>query len=467
MRTLWTVALVALLVLGAAAGGFLLTHTVRVDRARGVAAPTSTPSATPTTPAEVLGATAAPTASATSSGSAPGAGPLAAKVAAALRPALAAAALGGSVHSLVVDAESGAALLTASANASVPPASTTKLTTATAALAVLPPGYRMTTTVRAGSRAGQIVLVGGGDPTLSAARAGTATLYPGAARMSDLAAQVKARGVTVSSIVVDDSLFSGPTVAPGWEAEDVPSDYASAITPVMVDGGLPATGGDIRSATPDLEAGRALARLLGVPAARITRGRTAPAAATLASVRSAPLLDLIEQTLTQSDNVLAELIGRQVALAEHEPASFAGAVVAVRRVLAGVGITLPATLSDASGLSQRDRLTPAALVGLLRVVLAGTHAALTPLISALPVAGWDGTLADRYRVRLSAAGAGEVRAKTGTLSGVVTLAGVVRDATGRLLVFAIMADRVPVGGATPAEAAMDVAVARLAACGCR
>lgn len=60
-----------------------------------------------------------------------------------------------------------------------------------------------------------------------------------------------------------------------------------------------------------------------------------------------------------------------------------------------------------------------------------------------------------------------MRAKTGTLTGVVTLAGVVQDRTGRQLVFAIMAGQVPPGGTEPAESAIDVVVSRLAACGCR
>ncbi|MDQ6873444.1 MAG: D-alanyl-D-alanine carboxypeptidase, partial [Actinomycetota bacterium] len=72
-----------------------------------------------------------------------------------------------------------------------------------------------------------------------------------------------------------------------------------------------------------------------------------------------------------------------------------------------------------------------------------------------------------FRLAGDRTGAGRVRAKTGTLSGVSALAGVVRDTDGRLLVFAVLADRVPAGGTDGAEIALDRVAAALAGCGCR
>ena len=178
------------------------------------------------------------------------------------------------------------------------------------------------------------------------------------------------------------------------------------------------------------------------------------------------MLELVEQMLATSDNVIAEMLARQVALAVRQPASFAGAVVAVRSVLATDGIAVPATLVDASGLSATDRLSPVVLVDVLLEAMSAAHPRLAQLVSGLPVAGWDGTLAARYRVPASAIGAGEVRAKTGTLTAVVTLAGIARDRTGRLLVFAVMTDQVPDGGTEAAESAVDAVIARLVSCGC-
>jgi D-alanyl-D-alanine carboxypeptidase/D-alanyl-D-alanine-endopeptidase (penicillin-binding protein 4) len=478
MPVLALITLVTVLAVLAAVAGYVTTGRVRGSSSASKAGATSLgpssgaqrpsgPSSGPSAsspPVVVAAATRTPTVP-----TAPAAGvlPVAAKLAAATRTALANPALGRSVPGLVVDVATGAVLLNHSATTKVPPASTTKITTATAVLAVISPQKRIDTRVVEGSKAGQIVLVGGGDPTLSAAATGHATLYPNAARLSVLAtAARKALGRPVTSIVVDASLFTGPTLGPGWAASDVPTSYGAAIQALMVDGGRPATGGETRSARPALEAGRALARLLGRPTLPVTAGQAAAGARVLGTVHSAPMLDLVERAMLDSDNVIAEMLGRQVARAEHKPLSFAGTVVAVRAALASVGFRLPATLVDASGLSSRDRLTPATLVALLRLDAGSAHPRLNQVVSALPVAGWEGTLAQRYRVS-GVTAAGRVRAKTGTLTGVVALAGLVRDRSGRLLVFAFVADRVPNGTTLAAEAALDRVAASFAACGCR
>jgi D-alanyl-D-alanine carboxypeptidase/D-alanyl-D-alanine-endopeptidase (penicillin-binding protein 4) len=467
------VLLVAIVAIAVGFGAFFGAHSYHQHHDTAAPVPTTTapPSTTvPAVPAPVASATASPAAPAATT---PAPVPVAGVVSATFAPALAAAALGGTVHASVIDADTGASLFNAGSALASAPASTNKLLTCSAALSVLPGTTRFVTRVVAGVTAGQIVIIGGGDPTLSAATVGQPTLYAGAARLSDLAAQVKGAEVRaattapVTSIVVDDSLYSGPDVAPSWQPDDVPSNYGSAITALVVDGGRPAGGGEIRSATPDLEAGQALANLLGVPTAAVTRGTAPVGALTLGTVQSAPMIDIIEQLLSESDNTLAEMIARQVAIAEHQPASFAGAVIGVRRALAAVGVTIAPTLFDGSGLSANDRISPSELVAVLRTALLGTHPALAQLVSALPVAGWEGTLATRYQVPPSAAAAGVVRAKTGTLTGVVTLAGILRDASGRVLLFAVMTDHVPADGTAAAEAALDVAVTRLAACGCR
>jgi len=124
-------------------------------------------------------------------------------------------------------------------------------------------------------------------------------------------------------------------------------------------------------------------------------------------------------------------------------------------------------LVDGSGLSRSNRLQPAALTRLLARVATGDDARLAPVVSGLPVAGFDGTLAERYRRGGSLPGAGAVRAKTGTLDGVSALAGLVRTADGRLLAFDLTANAVPLGSTRRAERALDVLATRLAACGCR
>ena len=87
------------------------------------------------------------------------------------------------------------------------------------------------------------------------------------------------------------------------------------------------------------------------------------------------------------------------------------------------------------------------------------------MLSGMPIAGFSGTLASRYSAGTAAAARGVVRAKTGTLNGVNTLAGVVYDTDGRLLAFAFMANHVQSPAA--ALASLDTLAGTLAGCGCR
>jgi serine-type D-Ala-D-Ala carboxypeptidase/endopeptidase (penicillin-binding protein 4) len=422
----------------------------------------SSPSRPPATPSAVAAATAEP-----STGTADAGRPArAANVIALLAPYLRVPALGSPVGASVADGPTGAVLDNQLGGRGFAPASTAKLATAAALLSEAGPDERFTTVAEAGTTPGQVVLVGGGDPTLSAARPGKPTEYRSAARMSELAAQVRKAlgGTPITSIVVDDSRFTGPRTAPGWQPTDVPSTYASAITPLMVDGGLPATGGSLRSAIPDLEAARAFARLAAVPTVPVTRGLAPAAARKLGAVDSATMLDLVEQMLKVSDNVIAELLGREVARRAHQPPSFTGAAAAITLDVAKVGVASGVHLVDASGLSDLDQIAPRSLVALLAAVVGGRYPALGNLITAMPVAAWDGTLATRFEVGRSKSGAGRVRAKTGTIGHVVTLAGIVRDVSGRLLLFAFMARGVP--DVDAGERSLDAAAAALARCGC-
>jgi D-alanyl-D-alanine carboxypeptidase/D-alanyl-D-alanine-endopeptidase (penicillin-binding protein 4) len=230
----------------------------------------------------------------------------------------------------------------------------------------------------------------------------------------------------------------------------------------MADGGRASPNAVVRSAAPDLAAGRSFARLLGVPSAPVARG-PAGSGKQLAAVSSAPLATLVRQMLRFSDNVIAECLGRQVAIALHRPASFTGAAGAISAQVGKLGVVAGHGMVDASGLAARDRLTPAVLVAVLRMAVRNPR--LRDILDGMPVAGWSGTLSDRYLTGVSRAGAGVVRAKTGTLSGVSALAGLVHDRSGALLAFAVIADRAP--DTETAEAALDNVAGRLAECGCR
>jgi D-alanyl-D-alanine carboxypeptidase/D-alanyl-D-alanine-endopeptidase (penicillin-binding protein 4) len=367
------------------------------------------------------------------------------------------------------------------------PASTTKLVTAATVLAARGPAYRLITRVVAGAKPGEVVIIGGGDPTLATR---SNSLFPGAARLDKLAAQVKKAlgGVKPTRVVVDGTLFSGPTLGPGWDSGLVsPEGQVARITALSINAGRiepvhHLRGADPRFTDPSDAAGKAFAKALGVPDAPVTSGK-APAAATapstdatgaiapgteLGSVESPPLVRIVDWMLQLSDNVLAEALARQVALAAGEPASFEGAAAAMEAAVIDLG--LPAeesNLFDGSGLSRKNEVTPSMLTDLLKLAALGTKPELTAMFGGLPVAGWSGTLQERFVTQKgNRAGLGLVRAKTGSLSGVSALSGELVTRDGRLLVFAIMADGVPNTGQDAARAALDRIATRLVSCGC-
>ncbi|GAC1326324.1 MAG: hypothetical protein NVSMB13_11030 [Mycobacteriales bacterium] len=401
--------------------------------------------------------------------------PTGAGVAAALAPGLANRALGQHLAGSIVDVATATSLYDAGAAALVVPASTAKLVTAAAALSVLGPDARLSTRVVAGAGPGELVLVGGGDPTLAGPAARPS--YPVPARMTDLATGVAgalAAGTAapVTRVVVDFSLFAGPTVGPQWKPAYLLNGNVAPVGALEMDGGRVRPDRDPRVPDPALAAGRALLALLqqrGIGAgADVVAGAAPVRAQELARVESPPMSALVEAILRASDNDLAEALGRQVALRVGRPATFEGAVEATRAAWSGLGLD-PAGLAllDSSGLSPADRLRPGSLTSLLVLVAGAKHPELRPLLTGLPVAGFAGTLADRYRGGPATPGAGDVRGKTGTLEGVSALAGLVVDGDGRLLAFDLTADALGTSGVAAAEGALDRLAATLAGCGCR
>jgi serine-type D-Ala-D-Ala carboxypeptidase/endopeptidase (penicillin-binding protein 4) len=374
----------------------------------------------------------------------------------------------GRLGGRVTDAMSGKELWQQLDDAPMQPASTNKTLTSAAALLALDREARVTTRVVAATQPGAVVLVGGGDPTLSAAPPGQETWYHGAARISDLADQVRRSGVTPMAVQVDTSLFSGPTMAPGWDRADIEGGDIAPIESVMLDAGRiqPATDESRRSVTPALDAGRALAAALGVDSQQvtITGHPVAVGARQLAAVQSAPLIDRLNEMMNVSDNVMAECIAREVAASMHRPLSFAGAVDAVTNRLNTAHVdTGSATLHDSSGLSVDDRLTAKILDSVVQAAAGPDQPTLRPLLDLLPIAGGSGTLSDRFLDATANAGpAGWLRAKTGSLTAINALAGVVTDRSGRVLTFALISNDAGPTGRT----AIDTLAATLWSCGC-
>ena len=413
-------------------------------------------------PVPVLGPLAGTAPSATTAG-----------VGAVLDPLASARGLGEFTGS-VTDPATGTLLWSRAAGTPLVPGSTVKLLTSAATLLTLDPTERLVTRVVAGPEPGTVVLVGGGDPTLTALPAEKVGVYPDPARLTALADAVrKATPVPVRRVLVDTSRYRGPTMQATWDPVDVDGGFVTPIEPLMLDGGRkdPAEPDGARVFDPALTAGRALAGLLGADAGSVAEGTAAPGATVLGKVASAPVSDLVEHTIRTSDNVLAEMLAREVAIERKAEPSFEGAAAQTLLALSQAGFdTAGAELVDGSGLSTADRV-PAQLLGaVLAEAAAPAQGArdtqfLRPIVTGLPVAGGDGTLVDRFaNGSPSASGRGVVRAKTGTLTGVSSLAGIVTDADGRLLVFALMSNGVNPGQVRPK---LDAIAAQLGRCGCR
>ncbi|GIF65144.1 D-alanyl-D-alanine carboxypeptidase [Asanoa ishikariensis] len=396
--------------------------------------------------------------------------------------------LGGRASVVVRDVVTGNVLYANKGDVPTVPASTMKLVTAAAVLATRGPAHRIPTRVVAGPDPGEVILVGGGDPTLGV---NSKTFYPGAARLDKLAAATKKAlgGTAPTKVYYDSSLFSGPVYEPGWDSDIPTGGFGGPSTALTVDGARTTpkqldNGYSERFSKPDEAAAKAFAKALGVggnpapaPKGSVPQGPsaapTSPAGSIdpgteLARVESPPMVRLVEYMLVDSDNVVAEAMARQVALAKGKPASYAGARAAMTEVVGELG--LPAdglVLADGSGLSRTDRLTPDLQTALLALAASGRRPELTEMFAGLPVAQWTGTLDERFGEATDRkAAAGVVRAKTGTLTGNHAMAGVVTTVDGRLLAFSILTDGVTASSDTT-RSALDRIAATLARCGCR
>ncbi|MGI5267898.1 D-alanyl-D-alanine carboxypeptidase/D-alanyl-D-alanine endopeptidase [Nonomuraea sp. CA-218870] len=413
-----------------------------------------TPPAEQTAPPEVPVVTAGPVLAGLTAR--PGDGPLPTKgtLTRRLTDALGDRALGDQVGAVVVDASTGERVFAANPDTGIVPASTTKVVTSAAALASLGPDTRLATRVVQGASAGAVVLVGGGDPLLAGPKA-KRTSFPAQASMPTLAARtaaaLKQRGVKRVTLSYDDTLFTGPATGPGWKPGYVADGHVAPVHALAIDEGRQDPGlNRPRVADPADHAAAAFAGLLrkkGIGVAGAVKPARAPAgAAELARVESAPVYALVEHSLTASDNDLAEALARHVAIKEGQPGSFAGVAKAVPQVLGRIGAGQGIRVYDGSGLSTRNRISAAAMAGLIALAVSPDRPGLHAVASGMPVAGFSGTLGNgrRFTGADSKDRAGLVRAKTGTLNNVSTLAGLTTSRDGRVLAFAFLADRVPV-----------------------
>jgi D-alanyl-D-alanine carboxypeptidase/D-alanyl-D-alanine-endopeptidase (penicillin-binding protein 4) len=427
-------------------------------------------------------------------------------------PALAKAKVG----ILVIESDTGKPVYARGEKTPLNAASNVKIVTSSAALSLLGPEYRWRTTLSIAASAplppdgeitGDLVLRGGGDPTL--------VVEDLAAMVADLAALGvhKVHG----ALVVDDGFFDGATVGPAYDqkkestASRAPSSAASldfnAVAVTIIPGaaaGAPArvtvepaspyfvVSGSVVTATdgpaapsvetrdeggtrtrvvvagrvrlgseprtvyrrvdhPALYLGQTLRQQLerrGILVDKPTRTGAVPAAGqrVLSTHESAPLAVVVQDLNKRSNNFMAEQVVRTLgAEIVGRPGTWDKGLEAVARYLAGIGLPRGAyQMTNGSGMYDSNHFTAEQIVTVLRAASRDFRIS-AEFLASLAVAGTDGTIAHRMSGSLAER---YVRAKTGTLANVSCLSGFAGSPGHVPLVFSILMNDV----ATAAEA---------------
>ncbi|GHD10874.1 D-alanyl-D-alanine carboxypeptidase/D-alanyl-D-alanine endopeptidase [Zhihengliuella salsuginis] len=442
-----TAVLLVLIIAGLIAVSFLPLAPAVFTRTTPLAEQASLPSVAPAQPAEQ-----------------PAAEPVArGEAAGVLDPVLAdAPAAAGRLSGAVVDVTSGDVVYSRNGDDAGVPASSLKTVTAAAALSVLGEDTRRATDVYVDGDA--VVLVGGGDVLLTEAR--LAELAADTAEA--LAGEPGADDERVLDLVLDDTLFAGSTLSPHWDDSLVTTDNIAPVMPIAMhaartgeEKGAPRASDPAMTAA--LEFHQALAAELDGTGASlgddVVRGQRGEDAERIARLDSPTIGEMVRVMAEDSENYVAETLGRLVALESGQPASFGGVAAAMTAAVERMGVTTDGLrIVDASGLAAANAISPEQLASILSAASVSASADLRDVPYMLPIAGATGTLASRLE---SDATRGKVRAKTGTLAGVATLTGYAVTGDGQLLAFSFFARDVP-GSLTGARDVLDDAAAALA-----
>jgi len=348
----------------------------------------------------------------------------------------------------------------------VAPASVEKLFTAVAAWRVLGPDHRLATSVWANA-AGEAWLVGGGDPTITRSPGNN---YYGARHSLTELAEKTASGMAekgmppIKVLHLDGSRYDAfEQWDESWRRGAWSLGYVAPVAAIQVDGDrdIPALRLGKRSTNPEQRSQAWFVDALNavqVDSPVAAGNQSLPVDATeVARVESAPVRELIGIMLLDSDNTLAEVLVREVALSQ-------GATDYTAAVLSGIGWEQDqwpdVYFQDGSGLSPLNRQSAAAITTLLDEI--ATDPELSSLIESLPISGETGSLQRRFNSAGSLA-TGAVSAKTGSIEGVRSLAGYVTASDGKTLSFSLNLSGPGVGDAQRDE--LDGLVEGLYLCG--
>ncbi len=330
------------------------------------------------------------------------------------------------------------------------PASNLKLLTASALLSRFGPQHRFVTEFRAvaapvdGVIDGDLWVVGGGDPVLMTSDYARSQRYqPQLLHPVDaLGEALTAAGIREvrGDFVGDDSRYDAVRYVPTWKPSYRTLGEVGPVGSLVVDDGFVSTGQGRSPASDPAAHAAAMAATAAERRGVVVRGSrsgVAPAGlVTVAKAESPPLSEIVGALLRVSDNNTAEMAVKELAASPQGPATTQAGVEAVRAELAKIGVDLAGeTIADGSGLDRGSRISCETIADLLD--RAGPTG---PIGSGLPVAGQTGTLADRL---LGTSAVGRLRAKTGALSGIISLSGWVDRSAASPLRFALIVNGLP------------------------
>ncbi len=316
------------------------------------------------------------------------------------------------------------------------PASNQKLLTAMAALDLVGADTTLETLVATDGLAagglldGNLYLVGGGDPLLTAS---------GEHSLEALAAEVRSAGVVriTGDLVVDESRYDDHRTVEGWGGMPIPA-WVGSLSALLVDENryradwafiadpAPANGERFTEAL----------ATAGVTVSGQVRHGTAPqGAATVARLGSAPIRDLVAEMLTESDNTIAEILVKEIGYRTSGMGSTAAGIRAMTGVVKSLCMPRSILQQDGSGLSHGNARSARDWRRLLQS--AQSRPWWNDLVAGLAVAGESGTLERRF---VDTAAQGNLRAKTGSITGLRSLSGVMTTAGARRVFFSAIVD---------------------------
>lgn len=335
------------------------------------------------------------------------------------------------------------------------PASTMKLITSTGALLQFGPDHRFSTQLLAPDETsllgrtlvGRVYLKGAGDPVLATRSYAARYLSGHATSISDLARPLRAKGVRLirGPIIADEHLFDSKRMGPDWPSYY--RDYASPLSALITNENFSGNGRSSYVSSPAIAAAQRMkAALKGVGISQtggLTVGVTPASVRPVGSAVSPPLRTILRTMNLDSDNFIAETLAKDVGAYGAGRGTTTAGVARTRTVLIGRGILTPADhLADGSGLSRANRIAASSFVRLIAEA-DGDPTWGRALISSLAQGG-EGTLIHRF---LTGPATRRVRAKTGYINNVSTLAGRVISRGGRHYAFALLMNSPDILGA--------------------